>query len=217
MQLRNKMKETKGTKFKALREAACKDIKERWGELPPELVLPAFLDLRFKDLDFLSIKKEDMSEELISMLKGMVISEESESEKKPISSQSKLAKNFGSGGDIKKKGKNEFEKYTEEEVTHLDEEFDALDWWKRNAKDYPKLSAIAHDYLSIPASSAPVERLFSMAGDIVTKKRSKLDPEIIDSLLVIKPEKEKKRRKMTKRRRRKNHNFTFNPSFLSII
>eukprot|EP01022_Parablepharisma_sp_SALTPOND_P022688 TRINITY_DN4625_c1_g1_i1.p5 TRINITY_DN4625_c1_g1~~TRINITY_DN4625_c1_g1_i1.p5 ORF type:complete len:112 (+),score=19.64 TRINITY_DN4625_c1_g1_i1:105-440(+) len=79
MQLRNKMKETKGTKFKALREAACKDIKERWGELPPELVLPAFLDLRLKDLDFFISKKE----ELISILKRMVISEEPESEKSP--------------------------------------------------------------------------------------------------------------------------------------
>lgn len=47
-----------------------------------------------------------------------------------------------------------------------------LDWWRENEMKYPLLSSIAKRYLSIPATSAPIERLFSQMGLIITKKRS---------------------------------------------
>lgn len=189
------MNEDTGVKFKAQREIACKDIEQRWGNLPAELLLPAFLDLRFKDLDFLDSAREDKTEELIRMLKTMTISDQPKSEIKPTTSRSKLAKIFGSDGKIKKKSRSELERYEDEEMVLPEEDFDALAWWKGSTKKYPKLSAIAHDALSIPASSAPVERLFRMAGDVVTKKRNKLAPDLIDSLLILKAEKKKEQKK----------------------
>ncbi|CAB5327112.1 unnamed protein product [Rhizophagus irregularis] len=36
-----------------------------------------------------------------------------------------------------------------------------LAWWKVQEANYPNLSKMALDYLAIPATSAPVERIFS--------------------------------------------------------
>jgi hypothetical protein len=40
---------------------------------------------------------------------------------------------------------------------------DPLEWWKVNIKQFPRLSTIAFNYLSIPATSIEYERLFSHA------------------------------------------------------
>ncbi|KIM61748.1 hypothetical protein SCLCIDRAFT_51980, partial [Scleroderma citrinum Foug A] len=38
---------------------------------------------------------------------------------------------------------------------------DALKWWHEQHSKYPRLSCMALDYLTIPATSIDVERLFS--------------------------------------------------------
>ena len=44
---------------------------------------------------------------------------------------------------------------------------------------YPLLSGVAKKYLSITATSAPSERLFSRSGQIITPLRSSLKPETV--------------------------------------
>ena len=44
-------------------------------------------------------------------------------------------------------------------------------YWKDNQKKYPLLSRLAKDILGVPSSSAPVERLFSIAGKVFTPER----------------------------------------------
>ncbi len=61
-----------------------------------------------------------------------------------------------------------------------------LDWWKGRAEAYPRLAALAKKYLSCPASSVPSERIFSLAGNIVSKKRASLKPENVDMLIFLK-------------------------------
>lgn len=63
---------------------------------------------------------------------------------------------------------------------------DALAWWKANELCYPRLAEMARHYLSMPASSAPSERVFSAANLIVTNRRRRLDPENISRLTVMK-------------------------------
>jgi len=52
------MEADKAAKFKVQREIALSDIKDRWDKLQINLLLPSFLDLRFKDLSFILDKRE---------------------------------------------------------------------------------------------------------------------------------------------------------------
>ncbi|XP_039593879.1 zinc finger BED domain-containing protein 4-like [Polypterus senegalus] len=61
-----------------------------------------------------------------------------------------------------------------------------LTWWRENSSKYPLLSPLVKEYLSIPATSVPSERVFSTAGDIVTAQRSQLLPENVDMLIFLK-------------------------------
>ena len=48
---------------------------------------------------------------------------------------------------------------------------------------YPVLSKLARKYLSIPASSASVERLFSVCGAIIHARRARLSANTVEALL----------------------------------
>ena len=49
-----------------------------------------------------------------------------------------------------------------------------MKFWRDNKSSYPLLYQVAKKYLHIPATSVPSERIFSLAGFIVRKKRIKL-------------------------------------------
>ena len=66
----------------------------------------------------------------------------------------------------------------------LPENADPLDYWKQSS--FPILSKLAQHYLSIPASSAPVERLFSIAGKIYRPDRCSLSDSVFQKLITIK-------------------------------
>ncbi len=51
---------------------------------------------------------------------------------------------------------------------------DISDFRKSKGYDYRIISQIARDYISIPVTSAPSERVFSNGGDIITGKRNRL-------------------------------------------
>ncbi|XP_042359805.1 E3 SUMO-protein ligase ZBED1-like [Plectropomus leopardus] len=46
----------------------------------------------------------------------------------------------------------------------VDPDTDPLDWWKRHQPNFPRLSNLTKKYLSVPATSAPSERVFSVGG-----------------------------------------------------
>jgi hypothetical protein len=48
---------------------------------------------------------------------------------------------------------------------------------------YPVLSKVAARVLYASASSAAVEREFSLVGNIITQKRSKLSPDAVDDMV----------------------------------
>ncbi|XP_066582005.1 uncharacterized protein [Prorops nasuta] len=57
---------------------------------------------------------------------------------------------------------SELEEYLQEPRASSD--VDVLTWWKQNHTKFPILSKMARDFLTIPATSVPAERLFSKAS-----------------------------------------------------
>jgi hypothetical protein len=51
---------------------------------------------------------------------------------------------------------------------------DVLKYWASKEYEYPIIVRIARDHLAIPATSAASESVFSIGGDIITKKRNRL-------------------------------------------
>lgn len=65
-----------------------------------------------------------------------------------------------------------------------------LQWWRYKSKQgtYTILSKLARVVLCVPATSASSERIFSIAGNVVTNKRTRLDPDIVSDILVVRGE-----------------------------
>jgi len=69
----------------------------------------------------------------------------------------------------------------------LDYDSDPLAWWKSHEEDFPFVARAARSVLSIPALSAPVERIFSTAGKIFRPdRRTRLKADKFESLIFIK-------------------------------
>lgn len=62
---------------------------------------------------------------------------------------------------------------------------DPLQYWERQKYVYPHLYKLAVAYLCTPASSVPCERVFSKAGEILSKKRNRLRPATVEKLLFL--------------------------------
>jgi hypothetical protein len=65
-------------------------------------------------------------------------------------------------------------------VQQVANDTDPLMWWKQHQQEFPRLSRMARQYLSVPASSASPERLFSSVGLL----KSDLWGSLLDSTLI---------------------------------
>ena len=63
---------------------------------------------------------------------------------------------------------------------------DPLVWWKKNATKFPLLATLAREYLAIPATSAPSERIWSRAARILSLSRASLKPEVAQRIMFVK-------------------------------
>ena len=60
-----------------------------------------------------------------------------------------------------------------------------LGWWKQHGHHFPTLSRLACRFLSISTTSCPVERLFSVAGQVDTVRRSSVSPDTMTLLVFL--------------------------------
>lgn len=60
-----------------------------------------------------------------------------------------------------------------------------VNWWKTNMERFPRLAKLARQYLCIPGTSVPSERVFSAAGLTVNRLRTRLTPEHVDMLIFL--------------------------------
>ena len=88
----------------------------------------------------------------------------------------------GTHGRQKKKKVDEWERYTMLAISEEDALVDdPLDWWWQRRAEYPILSKMAIDILSIPAMSAEPERVFSSSGKLITKERNCLGDDVVEA------------------------------------
>ncbi|KAL2480724.1 Zinc finger BED domain-containing protein DAYSLEEPER [Abeliophyllum distichum] len=73
-------------------------------------------------------------------------------------------------------------KYYEDERNN----FDILRWWRQNERQYPIVSVIARDLLTPLVSTVASESAFSTGGRMLTDMRSRLKPDILESLMCLK-------------------------------
>ena len=82
---------------------------------------------------------------------------------------------------------DEVDKYIEMQVEDNEVHTDPLSFWKQKQQRvaFPNLTRLACRFFAIPCSSAAVERQFSAAGQIVTQRRSNLDPSTVNNILFL--------------------------------
>jgi hypothetical protein len=87
------------------------------------------------------------------------------------------------GGDLDFQIESEVNTYIH--VLAPDENEHPLVFWKKQQNNFPNLSILARNYLTISSSSVPVEAMFSTCGLLLNVKRSSMAPYRADMLTVI--------------------------------
>lgn len=178
------------------------DLNRRFGFNSPGLdkkvpVLASALDPRFKSLSFLSQDgvKEATYKEIERLAKKYENIEPVEGPPQPAADQvqptmSVLENLLGPSyqpEEVHQEGENavhqEILRYRE--LRQQAPSADPLMWWKLQQNEFPRLATLARIILAVPATSAPSERLFSAAGELLSKKRLRLEPEFADKLLFL--------------------------------
>lgn len=83
------------------------------------------------------------------------------------------------------------QKFTDEQTNEFckgpDKEFDITTFWcdANIRRMFPQLSLAAIGILSIPASSASSERVFSTTGRVLEKRRTQLSSKSVDSIVYL--------------------------------
>ena len=204
-------KESDSDNWKQIKTAIQCDLKERYkGDTAKMLQEAAFLDPRFKHLNFLSSdEKTDTRERVkIKMLFAIAASGDSLSCKDSEVSEVEPHQSTESQPPRKKKKKDaltilfdniapsapskltdeervetELLRYNHEEI--LSYESDPLEWWKVKSATYPNLLMQIKRMWTLPASSVRSEEIFSTAGNILTLKRNRLLLEHVDMLVSL--------------------------------
>ncbi|KAJ0058631.1 hypothetical protein NL108_018406 [Boleophthalmus pectinirostris] len=148
------------------------------------------LDPRFKDLKCLPKQKR---EQVWTSLEDMLHTAESRrattlqpytEDDEPAQKKRRSALLLGSDSDSEDGMEfGELQRYRAEPSISMED--CPLQWWYVHSGAYEKLSVLARKYLASPATSIPCERLFSLAGHIVQKKRAALLPENVTKLVCL--------------------------------
>ena len=172
-------------------------------------LISTFLDPKFGLDSFDKEKKKIVTSRAISLMKqhdtlalveqkinnlNSQIIDQVETGNKPIKLNEKRKSNYvfhrQSVSDANKKDdKNLEEEFNDYIRIICDENFECscpLIFWKTHESRFKKLSNLAKKYLGVPASSAAVERMFSIAGHVFNTKRRKMGLNLFSTLVFLK-------------------------------
>jgi hypothetical protein len=86
----------------------------------------------------------------------------------------------------KKKTNSSYNEVDEYLTTSIESSnIDPCNWWKNHKLQYPILSKIAKDYIGIPSTSVPSEQAFSKSGELISKKRNRLNDNTIEACMCL--------------------------------
>ena len=95
-----------------------------------------------------------------------------------------LRKPTSAGTSHRKKAKSaraEVEEYLADEASLA-----VCDYWQEHLNSYPKLTRLATRVLCVVASSSPVERVFSVGGNTMRPRRSRMKASTLERLIFLK-------------------------------
>ncbi|KAF0354785.1 zinc finger bed domain-containing protein ricesleeper 2-like [Gigaspora margarita] len=136
----------------------------------------------FKDQDFDEETIEIYQQQIINLWKTKYMPTQNQNNNQATNKSSGLMAYM-----VKKKRHNDLDeliKFLKEPPSNCD--IDILTFWKLHETDYPNLARIARDFLAIPGTSVPVERIFSNSADLISSKRHSLNPETIKICMCLK-------------------------------
>ena len=156
-------------------------------------VLAAAVDPRFKQLKFLKSKQVTGVKAELETRMLLESTPDDDGREKPPDTVKRHKPNQATAIDILLGPDDDSDRYltageeldeyfAERAVSHQTK---PLEWWKDNAKRFPRLAVIAQSLLCIPATSTPSERIFSKAGVTVSKLRTSLKPSNVDALIFL--------------------------------
>nr|GEZ55540.1 zinc finger BED domain-containing protein RICESLEEPER 2 [Tanacetum cinerariifolium] len=64
--------------------------------------------------------------------------------------------------------------------------FDILSWWKGRQSQFPVLSIMARDLLSVQASTVASKSAFSLSGRLLSIRRTRLTPAFLEMCICLK-------------------------------
>lgn len=171
------------------------------------LLLSTLLDPRFKHIGF---SQESVSERAVALarntLTAFIQNEESENRTSNLGSESavqdleertpednkmsmiwssfdKKASQFVPSGTRRSKAIVEVDRYLEEPLLKRSE--NPLEWWRKNAYNYPHLSELVKLKFGTVATSVPCERLFSKSGQLISDRRNRITSDKVKQIMFV--------------------------------
>lgn len=94
-----------------------------------------------------------------------------------------LANNFTSHIENQSSINSELQQYFSSTVTDINS--DSIVEWNQLKSIYPTMYNLSVEFLAIQATSVPSERLFSLAGNVITEKRNRLSDTHLEEILLL--------------------------------
>ena len=183
-----------------LHDVLVRQVQERFGNLfdEDELCVATVVDPRFKLVPFDTDERRerDISATLSVMARESSVSSEAVAAAPPPSQDSsstsssiwakldataaRPAMATSSSADV---CRNQLDSYLP--GAGIARDGNPLTWWAANRSTFPVVASVARKMLAVPATSVASERLFSKAGDVITKKRNHLSASKADKLCFL--------------------------------
>lgn len=169
-----------------IKSALYISINHYWKDLTkPDALLPSLLDPRIKDLLFVSPDKRDNTKDLLREKYNLM--QNSSQSLIPLTTSPVNKKKLTILAGLKKPSTQSHDEIAEYfQLEEIDLEDDPFIWWCNRQERFPILSFLAKKYLSVYACSTASERLFSDAGNLLTAKRTRINPNLFKKLIFLK-------------------------------